>query len=56
MQAWRHSRYRAVGVYIGGSDLACAQPNLTPSWLRDQAAAGWHFVPMYVGPRLPLVN
>jgi Domain of unknown function (DUF1906) len=51
MQAWLHSRYRAVGIYIGGSDLACAQPNLTPSWLRDEAAAGWHFIPMYVGPQ-----
>ena len=51
MQAWRHSRYRAVGIYIGGSDLACAQPNLTPSWLSDEAAAGWHFIPMYVGPQ-----
>ena len=51
MQAWLHSRYRAVGVYIGGSDLACAQPNLTWSWVRDEAAAGWHFIPMYVGPQ-----
>ena len=52
MQAWwHHSRYQAVGVYIGGSDLACAQPNLTWSWLRDEAAVGWHFIPMYVGPQ-----
>ena len=52
MQAWwRHSRYQAVGIYIGGSDLACAQPNLTQSWLRDEAAVGWHFIPMYVGPQ-----
>ncbi len=51
MQAWRQSPYRAVGIYIGGSDLACAQPNLTPSWLSDEAAAGWHFIPMYVGPQ-----
>jgi Domain of unknown function (DUF1906) len=51
MQAWRHSRYRAVGIYIGGSDSACAQPNLTWSWVRDEAAAGWHFMPMYVGPQ-----
>jgi hypothetical protein len=52
MQAWwRHSRYQAVGVYIGGSDLACAQPNLTRSWLSDEAAVGWHFMPMYVGPQ-----
>lgn len=52
MAAWRRrSVYRAVGIYIGGSDAACAQPNLTPGWLREQAAAGWHFIPMYVGPQ-----
>jgi hypothetical protein len=52
MQAWmRLTRYRAVGIYIGGSDEACAQPNLTPWWLRGEAAAGWHFLPMYVGPQ-----
>jgi hypothetical protein len=52
MSAWRRSSpYRAVGVYIGGSDEACAQPNLTRRWLASQAAAGWHFMPMYVGPQ-----
>ena len=52
MQAWwHHSRYQAIGIYIGGSDLACAQPNLTQSWVRDEAAVGWHFIPMYVGPQ-----
>jgi hypothetical protein len=52
MKTWlRQSPYRAVGVYIGGADEACAQPNLTPGWLRREAAAGWHFLPMYVGPQ-----
>jgi hypothetical protein len=52
MKAWRSkSPYRAIGVYIGGSDEACAQPNLTKSWLAKEAAAGWHFMPMYVGPQ-----
>jgi hypothetical protein len=52
MQTWRrHSPYRAIGIYIGGSDEACAQPNLTARWLRREAAAGWHFLPMYVGPQ-----
>jgi hypothetical protein len=52
MQAWlRRSPYRAIGIYIGGSDEACAQPNLTAGWLRREAAAGWHFLPMYVGPQ-----
>lgn len=52
MQAWRqHSPYRAVGIYIGGADRACAQPALTASWVRQQQAAGWHFMPIYVGPQ-----
>lgn len=52
MRAWRQaSPYRAIGVYIGGSDESCDQPNLTRTWLSRQAAAGWHFIPMYVGPQ-----
>ncbi|MGE5289594.1 MAG: glycoside hydrolase domain-containing protein, partial [Micromonosporaceae bacterium] len=52
MRAWRgDSPYRAVGIFLGGSDAACAQPNLTPLWLRHEAAQGWHFIPMYVGPQ-----
>jgi hypothetical protein len=52
MRAWRRdSRYRAVGVYIGGADRACDQQNLTAAWVREQAAAGWRFMPMYVGPQ-----
>jgi hypothetical protein len=53
MAAWlAHSRYQAIGIYIGGSDRACAQPNLTAAWASQQAAAGWHFFPFYVGPQV----
>ena len=48
---WADSPYAAVGIYIGGSDAACSQPNLTPAWLRNVAAQGWHFIPLYVGPQ-----
>ncbi|HUD38943.1 MAG TPA: glycoside hydrolase domain-containing protein [Streptosporangiaceae bacterium] len=52
MRAWRrHSPYRAVGIYIGGADRACAQPNLSRGWVRDEAAAGWRFMPLYAGPQ-----
>jgi Domain of unknown function (DUF1906) len=52
MRAWRRSsRYRAIGIYIGGSDRACEQLNLTASWVRNEALAGWHFFPLYVGPQ-----
>ncbi|MFD5562423.1 glycoside hydrolase domain-containing protein [Kitasatospora griseola] len=52
MAGWMaDSPYRAVGIYIGGSNRGCAQPNLTPGWVSQQAAAGWHFMPLYVGPQ-----
>ena len=50
MSAWKSaSPFGAVGIYIGGAERACAQPNLTASWVAQQAAAGWHFLPTYVG-------
>jgi hypothetical protein len=52
MAAWRSgSPYRAIGIYIGGHDRACDQPNLTTSWISDEAAAGWHYIPLWVGPQ-----
>ena len=52
MSAWQSkSPYGAVGIYIGGSERACAQPNLTAAWVTQQAAAGWRFMPIYVGPQ-----
>lgn len=51
MQAWSASPFRTVGVYIGGADRACAQANLTAAWVAQQAAANWHFLPLYVGPQ-----
>ncbi|MFD4527784.1 glycoside hydrolase domain-containing protein [Streptomyces sp. NPDC058470] len=50
MNAWRDaSEYGAVGIYIGGLNRACAQPNLTAAWVRAQYANGWRFIPLYVG-------
>jgi hypothetical protein len=53
MAAWGASPYRAVGVYIGGSNRGCSQPNLTSSWVGAQTAAGWHLIPTYVGLQAP---
>ena len=49
MNAWAASPYRAVGVYIGGVNAACAQPNLNAAWVSAEAAAGWQLIPTYVG-------
>jgi hypothetical protein len=52
MRAWsRHSPYGSVAIFIGGSNRACDQQNLTPGWVRQQAADGWRFIPMYAGPQ-----
>ncbi|WP_328972087.1 DUF1906 domain-containing protein [Streptomyces sp. NBC_00239] len=52
MRAWRASSpYAGVGIYIGGPARACAQNALTPGWVSDQAAAGWHLMPIWVGPQ-----
>jgi hypothetical protein len=53
MAAWTSSPYRAVGVYIGGINRACSQPNLTPNWVAAETAAGWHLIPTYVGLQAP---
>jgi len=53
MAAWADSPYRAVGVYIGGLNRACSQPNLTEEWVGEQVAEGWHLIPTYVGLQAP---
>ncbi|WP_406077899.1 DUF1906 domain-containing protein [Micromonospora sp. NBC_00858] len=53
MKAWLQSPYRAVGIYIGGVNRGCAQPNLTPGWVATQQAAGWRIFPLYVGLQAP---
>jgi hypothetical protein len=49
MSAWSSSPYRAVGIYIGGTNAACSQPNLTAGWVSGEVGAGWHLIPTYVG-------
>ncbi|MCX5270792.1 MULTISPECIES: DUF1906 domain-containing protein [Streptomyces] len=52
MDTWRaDSPFGAIGVYIGGRARACAQPRLTARWVQRQAAAGWHLMPIWVGPQ-----
>ncbi|MEV6105647.1 glycoside hydrolase domain-containing protein [Streptomyces sp. NPDC051940] len=53
MSAWAASPFRAIGVYISGISAACAQPNLTSSWVGTQVANGWHILPIHVGLQAP---
>ncbi|HTR75760.1 MAG TPA: DUF1906 domain-containing protein [Solirubrobacterales bacterium] len=49
MAAWAESPFRGIGIYIGGENSACSQPNLSSSWVSAQTTAGWHLIPTYVG-------
>ena len=56
MSAWSTSPYRGVGIYIGGANMACSQPNLTAAWVSARSAAGWHLIPTYVGLQAPTAS
>ena len=43
------SPYRAVGIYIGGVNEGCSQPNLTAGWVSGEVGTGWQLIPTYVG-------
>jgi peptidoglycan hydrolase-like protein with peptidoglycan-binding domain len=43
------SPYWGVGVYIGGPERTCAQPQLDARWVRTQTARGWHIFALWVG-------
>jgi Domain of unknown function (DUF1906) len=50
---WINTPYWDVGIYIGGSNRACSQPNLTPSWARTVHSQGWSYYLTWVGPQAP---
>ena len=56
MDAWSASPFQAVGVYISGSSRGCDQPNLTAEWVQKQVDAGWHLIPLEVGPQAPCTD
>src|SRR4029077_13605438 len=53
MAAWAESPFRGVGIYIGGENSACSQPNLSASWVSAQITAGWHLIPTHVRLQAP---
>jgi hypothetical protein len=53
MSAWLASPFRSIGVYIGGANRGCSQPNLTSSWVATVLTQGWKLVPIYVGLQAP---
>ncbi len=53
--AWGRSPYRAIGVYIGGVNRACSQPQLTARWVTEVSQRRWWLLPLYVGLQPPCV-
>ena len=53
---WNNTPYVGWGVYIGGMDRACSQPNLTSSWVASVTNQGWHLLPLWVGPQNPCLS
>ena len=55
MDAWLASPYRAIGIYLGGSNRACADGNLKPAWVNSARTMGWNLLPLWVGRQAPCV-
>ncbi|HEX9466782.1 MAG TPA: DUF1906 domain-containing protein [Acidimicrobiia bacterium] len=53
---WNHSPYTVVGIYVGGVDRLCPQPNLTKTWVDAVVKQGWRLIPIWVGPQAPCVT
>lgn len=50
---WNGTPYYWLGTYIGGYEMACAQPNLNSVWLWDLYNQGWKFEFLWVGLQAP---
>ncbi len=55
LQAWLDSPYRVLGIYIGGANRACANAQLSPTWVAATEGLGWGLAPLYVGLQAPCV-
>ncbi len=50
---WNNTPFSYWGVYIGGADRGCSQPNLTSTWVSHMLTTGWDLLPVWVGPQNP---
>ncbi len=56
LSAWTASPYRALGIYLGGINRACADGNLSATWVATTLGSGWSVMPLYVGLQAPCVS
>jgi Domain of unknown function (DUF1906) len=50
---WTNTPWSWIGLYVGGREMACSQPNLTSAYLNNLRAMGWRFQFIWVGPQAP---
>jgi hypothetical protein len=57
---WTDSPYYYWGIYIGGDERSCSQPNLTKGWINDVMSGSasydymaWQLLPLWAGPQDP---
>jgi len=53
MQAWTSSPYHAIGIYVGGQNRTCAQPELNSGWVGAVSVLGWRLIPIFKGRQPP---
>ncbi len=53
---WHQTPWWWWGVYIGGSNRACPNTNLTPRWIHREVRRGWGLQPIWVGLQAPCAN
>jgi hypothetical protein len=50
---WPNTPWSLIGLYIGGSEMACSQPNLSASYLNTLRSIGWRLGFFWVGEQAP---
>jgi hypothetical protein len=50
---WTNTPWSWIGLYVGGSEMACSQPNLGAAYLNTLHSIGWRFQFIWVGPQAP---
>ena len=53
---WGLSPYTVTGIYIGGENEGCPQPNITSDWVTSVTTQGWGLLPIWVGKQAPILS
>jgi len=53
---WHQTRWWWWAIYIGGTNRACPNTNLTSRWIQREVQRGWGLQPIWVGLQAPCAN